>query len=99
MNKQKKLENLKHIKSKGFLRFLLEIGFLKFGLPVSISFQIIDYVWKNGFDLSDIGQIFTYDNILGFLIFLTFESLFFAAVMWFYVDRVLSKTEPLGLKD
>jgi hypothetical protein len=96
MSEEKKIEGMKNLKSKGFARFLLEMGFLRFGLPVTVIYQLITFIGKYGVDFSNIGQLFTGSNLISFLIFLTLESVIFAVILWFYIDRYLSKAAPLG---
>lgn len=83
MDDQEKMEKWEKMRSKGLIRFILEIGILKWALPTAIITQIGFYIMDHGFTFDYLGQFFTARNNLFFL-FGTWLSagVFFGLSMW-----------------
>lgn len=81
MNEKQKKENWAKIRSTGILRLILEIGILRFALPVTILAQIILYLMEHGFTSSYIPDRFTGPRIISYVLGIVTGGIVFAVLM------------------
>jgi hypothetical protein len=82
MDNQRKIEQWEKIKSKGFIRFIIESGILKFGLLAVITTQIGLYVIDYGFTLDYVERLLTREHILDVLFVALISGVVFGLIMW-----------------
>ncbi len=74
--------NGERMRSKGMLRFIFEVGFIRFAIPLTVLDKIITYVIKYGLTSANIGEFFTERNILNFLIETFAAGITFGLILW-----------------
>lgn len=94
MTDRQKKENWEKVRAKGFVRFVLEVGFLRFALPTVILTQIIMYVLDHGLTTSRIAGLFTEPKISSFLVGLLVAGLLGGTVFWVVGERNYRKLNP-----
>ncbi|HEY0659395.1 MAG TPA: hypothetical protein VGD05_13010, partial [Pyrinomonadaceae bacterium] len=82
MDKQGKIEQWEKIKSKGFTRFIVERGILRFGLPVVLLTRITSYLIDYGFTFDYVEPLLTRRNILSLLFMPFIAGVFFGLILW-----------------
>ncbi len=90
MNDQQK-ENWEKTRSKGMIRYVFEIGILRFALPVWVLTQIIMYVLEYGFTSSNIGELFTGRKIFFFFFGMLIAGVFFGLITWAWGEKNYQK--------
>ena len=72
------------IRAKGMLRFIFEIGIIRFAFPFTVVFGIAMYVLNYGLTSHNIGELFTGRKISYFLLKVIIEGIIFGLIMWFW---------------
>jgi hypothetical protein len=74
--------NDERIRAKGMIRFIFEIGIIRFAVPATILAEIIFYPLKHGWTAQNIGASLTGQNIIGFIGEVFFKGLIFGSIVW-----------------
>ncbi len=80
----KSILNADRIREKGMLRFILEVGIIRFALPVTFLSRSISYFLKYGWSFANIEELFTKANIYYFFGEILMEGIFFGSIIWFW---------------
>ena len=81
----KKILNNQKIRAKGRWRFVFEIGFLGWGIPVTSLQTVLIYFYLSGYTFQQI-DFFTLQNLCLITLVLCFEGFTFGLVVWHWGD-------------
>ena len=76
--------NDEQIRAKGMLRFIFEIGIVRFALPFAVLTNIIIYVFSNGLTSPNMGELFTGRKIFYFILNMLIEGMTVGLIIWFW---------------
>jgi hypothetical protein len=76
--------NAGRIREKGMFRFILEVGIIRFAIPVTILSKIIFYLLNYGWTMPNIGETLSELNIIRFIGEVLFEGIFFGSIVWYW---------------
>jgi len=78
----KSIFNTDRTREKGMFRFILEVGIIRFALPVAFLSRTILYLLKYGWTAANIGELFTAPNICYFFGEVLMEGIIFGSIIW-----------------
>jgi hypothetical protein len=76
--------NDERIRTKGIIRFIFEIGIIRFALPFAVLTEIIIYVFSNGLTSPNIEELLTGRKIFYFILNMCIEGVTVGLIIWFW---------------
>jgi hypothetical protein len=78
----KSIFNSDRVREKGMFRFILEIGIIRFALPLTILIRTVSYLLKYGWTAANLEELLSVPNIYYFLGEVLMEGIIFGSIVW-----------------
>lgn len=80
----KSIFNSDRVREKGMIRFILEVGIIRFALPFTFLSKVITYLLKYGWTVANFEELFTEANICYFFGQILLEGVIFGSIIWYW---------------